>query len=201
MACRTINKICNVLRTLKDCPLDRKYFTQKGNRLQICWFGLQNNRRKTAKKRSRDHTMACKTVNKIGMVLKTLGDYSLYLLWPKILYPKGDRLQICWPGLQNTGERLQKSGQGPHAMACKTINKIWMVSKTLIDCPLDLPGPKRLHPEGDRLQICWPGLQNTAVKDACKKKQPSPSRRPTNPKCNIVDTFCHASCMIGHGAM
>ena len=41
-----------------------------------------------------------------------------------------------------------------HTMTYKTINKIGTVSKMLRDCPLDLPGPKRLHPEGDRLQIC-----------------------------------------------
>jgi len=33
-----------------------------------------------------------------------------------------------------------------------------------------------------------------------RKKQPSPSQRPTNPKRNIVDTFCHASGMFGHNA-
>jgi hypothetical protein len=41
-----------------------------------------------------------------------------------------------------------------HTMTYKTINKIGTVPKMLRDCPLDLPGPKRLHPEGDRLQIC-----------------------------------------------
>jgi hypothetical protein len=67
-------------------------------------------------------------------------------------------------------------------MACKTINKIGTVSKTPRDSPLDLPGPKRLHPEGDRLQICWPGLQKYGGQGCWPKKTAKSFAKANEPK-------------------
>jgi hypothetical protein len=56
--------------------------------------------------------MAYSTINKIGIVLKTLRECPQELPGPSLLQPNGKGLQIHGPGLQKTWGRLQKSDLG-----------------------------------------------------------------------------------------
>jgi hypothetical protein len=72
------------------------------------------------------HRMACSTINKIGIVLKTLRGCSRDSCRAKRLQPEAIRLQNHGPGLEKTGEKANLG----HRMACSTINKMGIVLQT-----------------------------------------------------------------------
>jgi hypothetical protein len=104
--------------------------------------------------------MACSTINKMGIALKTLRGCSRDSCRPKILQPEAIRLQNHGPGLEKTGGKAKLG----HRMACSAINKIGIVLETLRGCSRDSCGPKRLQPEAMRLQNHGPGLEKTGEK-------------------------------------
>jgi hypothetical protein len=104
--------------------------------------------------------MACSTINKIGIVLKTLRGCSQDSCGQKRLQPEAMRLQNHGPGLEKTGGKANLG----HRMACSTINKMGIVLETLRGCSRDSCGPKRLQPEAMRLQNHGPGLEKTGGK-------------------------------------
>jgi len=132
MACSTINKMGLVLEPLRGCSQD----SCGPKRLQPEAMGLQNHGpglEKTGAKADFDHRMACSTINKMGIVLKTLRGCSRDPFKPKRLQPEAIRLQNQGPGLEKTGEKANLG----HRMACSTFNKIGIVLKTLRGCSQD----------------------------------------------------------------
>ena len=99
--------------------------------------------------------MACSTIIKMAIVLKTLRGCSQDSCGQKRLQPEAMRLQNHGPGLEKTGEKANLG----HRMACSAINKIGIVLETLRGCSRDSCGPKRLQPEAIRLQNHGPGLE------------------------------------------
>ena len=111
-------------------------------------------------KLAKHNRMACSPINKMGIVLETLGGCSRDSCGPKRLQPEAVRLQNHGPGLEKTGAKADFD----HRMACSTINKIGIVLKTLRGCSQDSCGQKRLQPEAMRLQNHGPGLEKTGGK-------------------------------------
>jgi hypothetical protein len=125
MACSTINKMVIVLKTLRGCSQDSfrpKRLQQEAMRLQNHGPGLE----KTGAKADFDHRMACSTINKMAIVLKTPRGCSNDSCGPKRLQPEAIRLQNHGPGLEKTGEKANLG----HRMACSTINKMGIVLQT-----------------------------------------------------------------------
>jgi len=68
---------------------------------------------KDYKKRSKNHRLACSTLNKLYIDMETLRDGPKGPYGPERLQANTHLLQIHWPGLQDTEQRLQKAVKKP----------------------------------------------------------------------------------------